>query len=653
MNSKITRRGFLQGGGAAAIAISGVVGSPGRNAEGAAGVRYQAEMPDTLDLAESARYSVNALTGAAEPDFGYETPEAAHLDQRPPYMSWRNGGSVLQRPIETLPRVRAMSGSTYNQELDMKIVGAVTRDIEADGLWWMKLAGHPGREGIFDGDQVWPCEQGELMSALLTWYRYDGNSDWLKLVERMVGGLSKIALRNEDRAWYYTTYTRQGWHEQSGAFNQARIIKNPLEEPTTRYGFDIGRPLQAFSRWYAVSGDKQALDLARRLANFYLKPSMWGRGYMKTPDGPTMAVAAERAFWVGQFHEHTMGIIGLMDYALATNDNSLKEFVANFYTNSKNFGIARIGFFPNMRGSLEDMRTWAARYTGDREAGVCDEGCAIADMTWLAATLSDAGVGDYWDDVDQYVRNQLIEHQVLRRDTLEEIIAASPEHQLNPGYETDKNVLDRNIGCFLGTADPTMAYSWWVMCCNANCPRALHKAWKSIVRCSDGVANVNLLLNRVSPWLDVHSYLPYEGKVVLKNKTAREVCLRIPKWTDKSAVRCRVNQNEIARHWAGSYLLIPSLAPKDVVTLEFPVVETVEKYTDLTYQQQYTCRFRGNTLMDISPRAERPRYRELALGEDGSRFQVNKGYPLYQRDFLKHDRAPMKWGERYVAPTLI
>ena len=51
--------------------------------------------------------------------------------------------------------------------------------------------------------------------------------------------------------------------------------------------------------------------------------------------------------------------------------------------------------------------------------GMPDEGCAVADMTLLAILLSDGGVGDYWDDVDQYVRNQLIEHQVLRQFALD------------------------------------------------------------------------------------------------------------------------------------------------------------------------------------------------------------------------------------------
>src|SRR5215471_1455565 len=104
-------------------------------------------------------------------------------------------------------------------------------------------------------------------------------------------------------------------------------------------------------------------------------------------------------------------------------------------------------------------------------------------------------------------------------------------------------------------------------------------AWHGTLGYADGLAQVNLLLNRASPWLDVDSYLPYEGKVVLRNKTARQMCVRVPKWADKRQLRCRVNHMEIARHWAGNYLLITDLAPRDQVVVEFPVVETVEKYT--------------------------------------------------------------------------
>ena len=36
------------------------------------------------------------------------------------------------------------------------------------------------------------------------------------------------------------------------------------------------------------------------------------------------------------------------------------------------------------------------------------------------------------------------------------------------------------------------------------------------------------------------------------------------------------------------------------------MVKTTEKYTEASYAREYTCQFKGNTLVDISPRAERP-----------------------------------------------
>ena len=84
----------------------------------------------------------------------------------------------------------------------------------------------------------------------------------------------------------------------------------------------------------------------------------------------------------------------------------------------------------------------------------------------LAARLSEAGIGDYWDDVDQYVRNHLIEHQWTNRQWLEETIAAGRQHPgFDPKMMTEENVLERNLGAFASGSDPTWAYGWWTMCC--------------------------------------------------------------------------------------------------------------------------------------------------------------------------------------------
>ena len=614
--------------------------------------RYCAEVPDTLDLAERAALAINALTGAADERFFHETCQCSHLDRNPPYMNWGVNGPCLQKPVHALPLMRAMSGSTQNADIDVEMVEAIARDIDADGLSWLKVENRPWRE-CYKEDQVWPVAQGRLMVALLDRHRLDHDAKWLTLVERLARGLVKIALRNEDRAWYHTAYTRNGWEGDSTP--SAEIIgasgNAPAHgEPQSESPYNIGLPLRGLARWYAVSGDKQALDLADRLARFYMKPSRWGS------IGPEMLVAAEHGHWQGHFHTNTMGTMGLLEYAIVRGDALIMRFVQQFYEYARCFGIARIGFFPAVLRPLE-APAWSKELdvylAADGSAPQCDEGCCVADMIWLAANLSRGGIGDYWDDVDQYTRNHLVEHQLLQRDLIEATAAAGQAHKLDPRMETDDRVIERNIGAFASGSDPTWLYGWWTMCCTGNCAVALHDAWDSILSHENGAVEVNLLLNRASPWLDVESYLPYEGKVVLKNKAARAVYVRKPLWVDKAAIRCQVDGKAFDPHWVGNYLAVTELAGKEIVSVDFPIVETTETYTLPTYPDPYTLRMRGNTVVDISPRPAKPAYVKMS-SDDGHAFEVNKGYPIYLRDHLKTGRqAPMKTVERYVAPKLI
>ena len=50
------------------------------------GERYQAEIPDTLDLVEHAHASINQLTRSVEPDYDYEQYSGIHLLKNPPPM---------------------------------------------------------------------------------------------------------------------------------------------------------------------------------------------------------------------------------------------------------------------------------------------------------------------------------------------------------------------------------------------------------------------------------------------------------------------------------------------------------------------------------------------------------------------------------------
>ena len=192
------------------------------------------------------------------------------------------------------------------------------------------------------------------------------------------------------------------------------------------------------------------------------------------------------------------------------------------------------------------------------------------------------------------------------------------------------------------------------ICCTGNCTPALYFAWDSIVRYRDGATQVNLLLNRASACLDVDSYLPYAGKVVIHNKTARRLSVRMPRWVDKSAVRCRIDGHAVTPIWAGQYAVFTSIAPRAEIAIAFPVTETTEIYrlkwkqSDFFFEctdpgpswnaadppTRYVCKFRGNTLVDITPRDQ------------------GIGYPLYEREEMKRTKPPMKTVIRYIPPTL-
>ena len=51
----------------------------------------------------------------------------------------------------------------------------------------------------------------------------------------------------------------------------------------------------------------------------------------------------------------------------------------------------------------------------------------------------------------------------------------------------------------------------------------MYQAWEGIVRLSGKRADVNLWLNRRSPWLDVWSWLPYEGKLTVSPHTSHRI----------------------------------------------------------------------------------------------------------------------------------
>ena len=609
------------------------------------GERYQAVVPDTLDLAERAALAINGIAGAIDPDLDHQMWFLIHYARNPATMQHHAADATCDALLApTLPLLRTMSGSTAHIDTEVGLMEHVLRDTSPeDGLYynvyhpdkpWHSEYGHSHR-GIIPEDFAVTVAQAHLLEAMIFWRELTGDPAWEARARKMVDGLIQIAVYKDDYAYYpdggfaeVCGYPRSGWRNT----DEPEDDYNNAEGSVTSYYGDIIRVLPL---WYRESGDERALDLAGRLARFCMQPRFWGGN----PE-PVMVAGSELGHFNFHAHNRLLILAGMLEYAHMANDARVLEFAQRGFEFAMTIGVAKLGWVT--------APFWGGSHVGMNEA------CTFFDLLRLGVRLSDTGAGDYWDIVDTIVRNHLAEQQLIDADILRKVMEASPPHRdpsvpLNETKqgECDEDVIQRTLGLFGSCATPVGIPQPWVMqCCSANAPRALYYAWEGALRHDQGTVTVNLLLNRASAWADVDSFLPYEGKVLIHVKDAQRVAVRLASWISRRELQTRVNGISREGVRLGIYLMIDDLNPGDTIALVFPVQESEATYTGNAHrpgnstskvrETQYRCTFRGSTVVDISPRDDDP-----------------TTYPFYRRDHMRQDTAPMKSVTRFVPERTI
>jgi len=193
------------------------------------------------------------------------------------------------------------------------------------------------------------------------------------------------------------------------------------------------------------------------------------------------------------------------------------------------------------------------RSLGLARIGMWGENIANNQMAAIAVKLSDAGAGDYWDDVDEYVRNAFVEDQFVDAELLEKEAKrlGLPTRQKT---EFGEIFTQRLLGCLRheglidreATTDPTCNPAKGMGLKHVLYGRSylepFYFAWEAITRHQDGAAQVNLLLNRSSSWRTLTATCPTR---------ARWCC------TTKAATRCR---SAFPAGWIEKPSSAPSLA---------------------------------------------------------------------------------------------
>ena len=464
--------------------------------------------------------------------------------------------------------MRIASGSEHNRHVDRAWMEVALRSQGPDGLIYTPVGGRPWafwgtsvnqqhRESDIYGEKVEsdqlisPFGNGRMLSAMSLFALLDSGGSWGDAVQRLVDGLVDLAVDAGDIAYFWPHI-------------ELAIKDRPADAEirTHARNFDgMSRVTLGLVHAYRRLGYEPCLDLARKTINFMRRYYFGQDGsFLSSPGNPLMA----------HFHAHFNALLAMHEYAATVGDQELTDFVLRSYEYAKRYaanvemidreyvdapGGTLIGYFPEHVNSPE----WEG-----------SEICEVADMIALALALSDSGAGEYWDAADRWIRNMFAEGQLLSTDwahRLQETGLHNPEPRtlslsMADTFSTTERVLERNLGAFAGWP---AANDWYVgngpgimHCCTVNAARTLYWIWDRALQHREGTLKVNLLMNRPSPWADVESHIPYQGRVDMKIKQATRLEVRIPEWVSQGDARCQVNGMDRRPSWTGRYLQVGS-----------------------------------------------------------------------------------------------
>jgi hypothetical protein len=603
---------------------------------------YDDTVPDTLDLTERLRLAVHASTSIADPQVDGEVFWLADFLRNPPTMMHDYNDWILQVEglLEGVPLGRLACGSTENEEVDHTwMANWVLRSLGPDGLVYVPLGGRawahsgvgmpnqkaflPDGTGVpVDDPSVTQIGSGytcnRVIPAMIIYYLRDQNPMWKAAIEKMIQRLSQLAIYREDYAFY-----PDGVLQPNGSYGSHN------EMPTGIWSIEWGgngRLIQALAQYYSATGYEPSIQLAAKLTKYV---HLHGQYY--TPEGAWLISDLEKD-WLqknfdvknlrqgGHGHAHGIGLLSMLEYGLAANDREAIDFVRGGFDWARANGTPLLGFFPE----------W---YVPGYQTCETD---TVADMLGLAVKMSAGGVADYWDDIDRWTRNQFIAQQLTSTDGVYRVAERSPRKPVKFN-EIGEKVPERSIGAFAGWAAPNdWVYSYKGIgasiqhCCTGNSTRTLYYIWEHILEYKDSQLRINLLLNRASPWADVYSHIPYQGRVEVKvKKPCGDLSLRVPEWieTGNSQVTAKLGTNPRPLIWEGRYVRTGPVNPGDTVVLTFPIA--TRTLTETIADTAYTLEIRGNTIVSMSPAGE--------------------NMPLYSREYMKADRAPTIKVKRFVA----
>ena len=515
--------------------------------------------PATLDLRTPLRLAVSCIYNRMDPDARYRPWFSVDVKNWTPtklsHSVW-DIGDMSGRFLEALVLARNMIEPTANM---LQAEGRIRNYL--DSLMGPSgLVMNPDQKGADHTDHMF--SQGSALYGLVTDFNAGNDPALGRRIEALIGGLDRRAQHEADYLWFPEVATSIAPCAHMAAYQVLPVV-----------------------RFYELTHEPAALKYAERLSRwaFYHDPTV-------TADGVITKTA-----WEGHLHawmDTYSGVIrcaraggGLDRKEVMTRSQRLYEWVKHNYTSP--YG-------------------WVADSVGSKTC----ETCTISSAIRLALELIKEGHTEYWNDIERFVRNQLVENQFQNVDHLgiQDPLTARGLKGAFESYAAPNTLIAIQEGTIEG-------------CCINGGIRSLFLAYQNAIHETDQAIRINLFLSHATPGIEVASYLPYQGRLELYPKSSKTLWVRCPDWLSPEEITTDGPAGLRYLAEAGTHSLrISGVKPGTRIILSF---EQREKVTaSVVAGEQYDVTWRGDTVLQLTPRG--------------------KPYPTYQRDTLFRRNAPLE-----------
>jgi hypothetical protein len=518
------------------------------------------QRPATLDLRDPLRGAVECILNRMDPAQNYRPWFAVDVVGGVPtrlrHDVW-DFGDTGGRFLEALVMARQMIPPTAEMlTAEQRIRNFVNSLFGPDDL-----IQNPERQ---EPDHMF--SQGSALYGLVTDYEGSRDAKLEARIQNFIGALNRAAVQEKDHLWFPQVATKLAPCSHMAAYQVLPIV-----------------------RFYELTQHTPALKYAERLARwaFYHDPTVTDEGVIT------------KTAWEGHLHAWMDTYTGIIRCALAGGEldspavmarsRRLLEWVKANYTSP--FG-------------------WVADSVGSQTC----ETDTITSFIRLALEMVKAGHHEYWNDIERFVRNQLVENQFVDVSNLG-IRDPLTARGLRGAFESYANP-----NSLLAVKDAVVEG-----CCINGGIRGLFLAYDNALQFRRDEVRINLLLSAGGHGLEVVSHLPFEGRVDIHAADARTIFVRCPEWLRPQDVQLDSPAAIRMEPEKGTgYVRISGEKGGMRLTLRFPQPALERDYE--VAGRTYHVRWKGDTVLDLTP--------------------PGTPYPLYQRRELQQDSAPMKPASR-------